>query len=83
MLKTYVVLIFLCSIYITNAAKIEVEYDEENDLILNNGKIYSAVHDIKKSNFVPRILAHGAAEEEHVEGAQFWGYIFAILCKIF
>ena len=44
MVKAYVLLLLFLSCNMTNGKKISVEYDERNDLILKDGKIYLPIN---------------------------------------
>jgi hypothetical protein len=45
MVKAYVLLLFLLSCNMTIGKKISVEYDERNDLIVKDGKIYLPINE--------------------------------------
>jgi hypothetical protein len=87
MLKTYVTLTILFSIYLVTAIKIEVELDEGKDIILYNGKIYHPSYIRIKNENQEKLTnehkepIHSLHEEELVDGAQFWIYIGIIICK--
>lgn len=89
MLKTNVIFVLLLSFYIAYGLKIEVDLDNERDVIIYKGKTYypsnfrikqetsTTLHDTDKDT-----VNHLEHEEELAEGAQFWIYLFIILCNI-
>lgn len=88
MLKGYAIVIILCSVYLANslANRTEVYYDSKYDIIFHNGKLYfpnkipqttpNAPNDEGNNHNNPK----PAHEEELVDGATFWFYLFFILC---
>jgi hypothetical protein len=98
MVKTYVFLFFLLSYNLTNCAKIEVEYDDLNDVILLNGKMYLPLMTELKNSLNHRLLSETVVapvnptevkpssahhEEKELSSGTFWFYILIIFCKIF
>lgn len=93
MIKKYVLLLLLLSHYLTSSKKIEVEFDEESDVIIKEGKVYLPVNtqrqlklDEKESPYnssdeVFNDHQNSNCEEDLVSGGEFWAYIFIILCK--
>jgi hypothetical protein len=82
MFKLFAFFLFCYLTLIVVSSKVEVDYDELRDMIIMNGKIYSAepVH----AQPVPVSGHHETKTGEHeelAEGAQFWFYIFMIVCK--
>jgi hypothetical protein len=83
MFKKYVIIFILCTFHITLSKKIEVEYDETRDIIMNNGKMYISLEQDLTRNNNYRYLLHGESSEEEVSEAKFWFYVFLVLCKFF
>jgi hypothetical protein len=88
MLKINVILIFLLSFHIANGTMIKADLDEDKDVIVYNGKLYYPSYikikestSTSKNNEEKEAMKHSEHEEELVEGAQLWFYIFIILCK--
>jgi len=96
--KLYVLLSFLCSLYIVVCPnKTDVFYDAKYDIIFHNGKLYfpsknldgsiggKNEHNSKDTHSDSNVNnnSHSIHEEEMVTGAKFWIYIFIILCKIY
>lgn len=88
MIKINVILIFLISFHIAYGSMIQADIDEVRDVIVYNGKVYYPSYRKlyeEKSSPEPveekKEIKHSEHEEELVDGAQFWMYIFIILCK--
>jgi hypothetical protein len=78
MSKAYVLLLFLCSIHLIKAIRIEVEYYPEADIIIKGEKVYRAV---KEESVPPHEKPAVEHHEELATGATFWFYIVMVLCK--
>ncbi len=90
MVKSYVLLLFIfCNL--TNAIKVQVEFDELNKVIVHEGQIYlplirgSHSQDPLKGIFLQnsQIIKAHSEEGEPVTPAKYWFYIFMIVCKIY
>lgn len=83
MIKNVLFLIFI-SFHLGKCKNVTVEYDEEKQIILFEGKIFTLINKQDLSSFKPTIFneksAHGGEEAELTE-AQFWTYVFVSLCK--
>jgi len=87
MIKINFILIFFISFHIACGSIIQADIDEVRDEIVYNGKVYypstRKLFEEKSSqelNEEKKEIKYSEHEEEIVEGAQFWMYIFIILC---
>jgi hypothetical protein len=79
MKKVYACIFILCSFYLIQGVRIEVEYDTERDMIIKGGKVYLPIGE----NFTAHPKASNIHEEELATGAKFWFYIFMVISKIY
>ena len=76
----YALFLFLISIHIGICKEITVSYDEKNDIIFHDKKIYVLKHE--ETQKLPRILNASPHEEETLSEGKFWTYVFISFCNI-
>lgn len=88
MFSNYVIITFLLALHVTIGIKIEVEYDEKNNIILHDETIYLSYLQFNnmeenqrmKNLYRMRELSaeHG---EEKAQGFEFWMDLIVVICN--